>query len=394
MTSSRLPDGFVVGASTSAHQTEGNNVTSDWWLFENAPTSSLEPSGAACNSFELWEQDMDLAAAAGLQAYRFSIEWARIEPAPGEWSGEAIAHYRSMVTGARERGLEPIVTLHHFTNPAWFFRAGSWLAPDAVERFCAYVEHALPILDAGVDRVVTINEPNMVAIMHRVLSGEVALDSGLGGLLPLPHEGVRDALIAAHRAARDVLKTHRADLQVGWSVANQTVQWIPEGERRALAYREAIEDVWLRASRGDDFVGVQAYTRTVFGPEGKIEPAADVPRTTTGWEYYPPAMGESIQHTAKVVPGVPILVTENGISTTSDEQRIAYTGAALGCLMRCLDDGIDVRGYLHWSLLDNYEWGHWAPTFGLIAVDRETFARTPKPSLAWLGALARHRELA
>ncbi|MGB4136214.1 MAG: family 1 glycosylhydrolase, partial [Microbacterium sp.] len=207
-----LPTRFVIGASTSAHQTEGNNVASDWWALEHADGSPMAASGDACDSFERWPQDMDIAAAAGLNAYRFSIEWARIEPAPGQWSAAAIDHYRRMVQGARERGLEPIVTLHHFTNPAWFARAGGWLAPDAVERFTAYVETVLPVLDAGVSRVVTINEPNMVAIMHRVLTGEVTLGSGLGGLLPLPHEGVRDVLIAAHGAARSLLRAHRGDL--------------------------------------------------------------------------------------------------------------------------------------------------------------------------------------
>jgi len=384
-----LPTRFVIGASTSAHQTEGNNVASDWWALEHADGSPMAASGDACDSFERWPQDMDIAAAAGLNAYRFSIEWARIEPAPGQWSAAAIDHYRRMVQGARERGLEPIVTLHHFTNPAWFARAGGWLAPDAVERFTAYVETVLPVLDAGVSRVVTINEPNMVAIMHRVLTGEVTLGSGLGGLLPLPHEGVRDVLIAAHGAARSLLRAHRGDLAVGWSVANQTVQWTAAGAEQGRAYRAAVEDVWLSAAVHDDFIGVQAYTRTVFDADGKVEPEAHVARTTTGWEYYPEALGESIRHTADLLPGVPILVTENGISTRSDEQRIAYTTGALQGLGACLDDGIDVRGYLHWSLLDNYEWGNWEPTFGLIAVDRTTFARTPKPSLAWLGEIAR-----
>lgn len=387
-----LPEGFLVGASTSAHQIEGNNVASDWWAFEHAEGSPMEPSGDACDSFERWREDMDLAAAAGLDAYRFSIEWARIEPAPGEWSASALDHYRRMIEGAHERGLEPIVTLHHFTNPAWFHARGSWLAADAVDRFAAYVERATSILD-GVGRVVTINEPNMVAIMHRVISGDATLNSGLGGLLPTPHPGVRDALLAAHAAATAVLRAYRSDLRVGWSVANQTVQWTPDGEARAHAYREDIEDVWLRAAARDDFIGVQAYTRTVFDADGKIQLADDVPRTTTGWEYYPPALGESIRHTAEVIPGVPVLVTENGISTADDAQRIDYTTGALRGLGECLDDGIDVEGYLHWSLLDNYEWGRWHPTFGLIGVDRETFVRTPKPSLAWLGEVARSRTL-
>lgn len=391
MTASLLPAGFLIGASTSAHQIEGDNTASDWWLFEQRRPETLQPSGRACDSWNRWEQDMDLLADAGLQAYRFSVEWSRIEPEDGEFSAEAVDHYRRMVAGARERGIEPIVTLHHFTNPAWFTLGGGWLRPDAADRFGGYLDRVAPVLDEGVGTVITINEPNMVAIMHRVITGEAALESGLGGGLPLPHEGVRDALIAVHHDARERLRARHAELKVGWSVANQVVQAAPGGQERADAYREAIEDVWLRAAAADDLIGVQAYTRTVFGPDGRIEPAAEIPRTTTGWEYYPAALGEAIRHTAAVLPDVPVLVTENGISTRDDAERIAYTTGALRGVADALADGIDVRGYLHWSLLDNYEWGHWEPTFGLVAVDRTTFVRTPKPSLSWLGQVARDR---
>lgn len=388
-----LPQGFLVGASTSAHQTEGNNIASDWWMFENQDGLPLQRSGDACDSFERWQEDLDIIAAAGLNAYRFSVEWARIEPSPGEFSLSAIDHYRRMIVGAKARGIEPVITLHHFTNPAWFTLSGGWLAPDAADRFAAYVDAIMPILADGVDRVVTINEPNMVAIMHRVFTGEVSLDQGLGGLLPLPHEGVRDVLIAVHQRTAAQLHAVYPSLAVGWSVAGQTVQSVAGGEALADAYRDAVEDVWVRAGAHDDFLGVQCYTRTVFGPEGRIDPAPDAPRTTTGWEYYPESLGESLRHTHELIPGVPLLVTENGIATEDDTQRAAYVTTALAGLSAALDDGIDVRGYLHWSLLDNFEWGNWGPRFGLVAVDRKTFERTPKPSLEILATVARTGEL-
>lgn len=176
----RLPDSFLVGASTAAHQIEGDNTTSDWWAFEQARPERLQPSGRACDSFHRWGEDMDLVAGAGLHAYRFSVEWARVEPEEGAFSRDAVDHYRRMVAGAHERGIEPIVTLHHFTNPAWFGASGGWLRADAADRFGRYLERIAPVLDEGVRTAVTINEPNMLAIMHRVISGELVLEKGLG----------------------------------------------------------------------------------------------------------------------------------------------------------------------------------------------------------------------
>lgn len=178
-------------------------------------------------------------------------------------------------------------------------------------------------------------------------------------------------------------------MRVGWTIANQCVQHVPGGEQLAADYRETREDYFLRAGAGDDFIGVQSYTRTVFGATGIVAPADDVERTANGWEFYPAALGEAVRHTAELAPGVPVIVTENGIATDDDEARIRYTTGALQGLADAMADGIEVRGYLHWSALDNYEWGHWGPRFGLIAVDRETFERTPKPSARWLGDHAR-----
>ncbi|WP_018491198.1 MULTISPECIES: family 1 glycosylhydrolase [unclassified Streptomyces] len=400
-----LPEGFLMGASTAAHQVEGNNVSSDWWAVENRPgTFVAERSGDAVDSFHRWPQDMDLLSGLGFNAYRFSVEWARIEPERGHISRAAIAHYRAMVLGALERGLTPVVTLHHFTSPHWFSALGGWSAPESTDLFAAYAEVATEILAAGVRHVATVNEPNMVALMHTIVrrmglgqegapAPEGAERSGAAAFDPAtvdPDPEVTQALIRAHRAARGVLKAADPGIQVGWTVANQVYQAEPGAAEVAAAYAWPREDVFLHASREDDWVGVQAYTRHRIGPDGPlpVEPGAET--TLTGWEYYPEALGGAIRHTAEVVgPHVAVLVTENGIATDDDERRVAYTTRALAGVAQALRDGIDVRGYLHWTALDNYEWGSYRPTFGLIAVDRETFARTPKPSAHWLGALAR-----
>ncbi|MEU8709121.1 family 1 glycosylhydrolase [Streptomyces sp. NPDC048565] len=400
-----LPEGFLLGASTSAHQVEGNNVSSDWWAIENRPgTFVAERSADAADSFHRWPEDMDLLSELGFNAYRFSIEWARIEPERGRVSRAAVAHYRAMVGGALERGLAPVVTLHHFTSPRWFSELGGWASPDSAELFAAYARVATEILLPGVRHVATINEPNMIALMHALIRGAgpaagdgagrptsdertgVALDPGSVE----PDATVAQALIRAHRAATAVLKAADPALQVGWTVANQVYQAEPGADVATEAYARPREDIYLEAAREDDWIGVQAYTRHRIGDEGPVPVPQGVPTTLTGWEIYPDALGEAVRHTADVVgPHVPVLVTENGIATSDDEQRIAYTTAALAGLASAMRDGIDVRGYLHWSALDNYEWGSYRPTFGLIAVDARTFARTPKPSAVWLGSLAR-----
>lgn len=386
-----VPAGFVWGAATAAHQIEGGNVNSTNWADEYHPRATVsEPSGDACDSYHRYPEDIALLAAAGLGAYRFSIEWARIEPEEGVVSLAQLAHYRRMIDTCRELGVEPIVTLHHFSFPRWWRARGGWAAPDSAAVFANYARIASSIL-ADVSWVITINEPNML-----VTNLETTVDTGTG--VNAPHEPdptVARAVAAAHRAAVDVVREELPDAKVGWTVANQVYQAVPGWEAQRDAWQYWREDFFLEQARDDDFIGVQSYLRTVIGPTddargyGPQEWPEGTDRTLTGWEYYPEALGHALRHTWEVTGGIPMMVTENGIATSDDDRRIAYTTGALNAMADAMADGCDVRGYLHWSLLDNYEWGSFAPTFGLIAVDRVTFERTPKPSLAWLGEVAR-----
>lgn len=378
-----FPAGFWWGAATAAHQIEGGNVGSDWWEREHAPWPTVaEPSGDACDSYHRYPEDMKLAADAGLTMYRFSVEWARVEPERGSFSRAQIEHYRRMVGTACGRGLEPMVTLHHFTTPRWFAHAGGWKATDAADRFARYVEALEPVLD-GVTWICTVNEPNILAATTATQPFDPTPPAGG---LPQPDQAIGDGLLAAHRRAREILRgSHR---RVGWTVATQAYQAEPGCEDVAARYGYP-RDVWyLEAAADDDFVGVQAYTRTRIGPDGPLPIPAGTERTLTGWEYYPGALAEGVRLAATHAPGVPVFVTENGLATDDDDRRIAYTQAALEGLHEVMASGVRVEGYLHWSLLDNYEWGSFRPTFGLVSVDRDTFVRTPKPSLAWLGAIA------
>ncbi|WP_067819809.1 glycoside hydrolase family 1 protein [Actinomadura kijaniata] len=382
-----FPQSFLWGAATAAHQIEGNNLNNDWWQLEHtAAEYGVQFSGDAVDSYHRYEEDMTLLADAGLNAYRFSIEWSRIEPSPGRFSRAELAHYRRMIDTARRMGLAPVVTLHHFTHPIWFGENGAWLAKDAVEVFTRYVEQACTILD-GVEWVCTINEPNIVAVNHgqqrRIAEGKEYQFVGAQ-----PDAEIGEALIAAHRAAAPLVR-EATGAKVGWTVANQALLPAPGAEARHAEVQHLWEDMYLEPARDDDFVGVQSYTSQMVTEDGVVPHPEHPDNTLMGWAYRPDALGIALRHTHDVVGDVPILVTENGIATADDDRRVAYTTAALNGLLDAVEDGIDVRAYLHWSLLDNFEWGRWEPTFGLVAVDRTTFERHPKPSLAWLGQVAK-----
>ncbi|UBU16420.1 glycoside hydrolase family 1 protein [Nonomuraea gerenzanensis] len=397
----KTPSGFLWGAATAPHQIEGNNVNSDWWQLEQA-MPGMQRSGDAIDSYHRYAEDMRLLAEAGLNAYRFGIEWARVEPVPGEFSRAELAHYRRMIDTALDLGLTPVVTLHHFTNPRWFAESGGWLGEEAIERFRRYVSEAASILD-GVAWVCTINEPNMLALMIGMARDAQAqrstedwmsptVEGAARPVLPDPDPKIGVRLAEAHHAAREVLK-ERTGAAVGWTVACQALTATPGNEARLREVRQVREDLYLEAARGDDFIGVQSYSSQAVDENGVVPHPQSPDNTQVGNAYRPDALGIAVRHAWEVTGRTPILVTENGIATADDTRRIAYTSEALGHLFAAMDDGVDVRGYLHWSALDNFEWGHWEPTFGLIAVDRETFERHPKPSLAWLGEVARRGEV-
>nr|WP_314841451.1 family 1 glycosylhydrolase [uncultured Microbacterium sp.] len=395
-----FPSGFLWGAATAPHQIEGNNISSDWWARE-AITPGMEPSGDAVDSYHRYREDMRLLADAGLDTYRFGIEWARIEPREGQFSHAALAHYRRMIEASHEFGLTPVVTLHHFTTPQWFAQDGGWTSPKAIERFTSYVRQATEIVH-DIEWVVIMNEPNMLAMMSMIqesmrsgqrekwqsptVDGESDRER-IAANLPMPRVEFARPFVDAHDAARDILR-ERTNAKVGWSVANAALTATPGNEMKLTEVRYLWEDLYLNAARGDDFIGVQAYSSQQVDANGIVPHPEHPDNTLTGVAYRPDALGIAVRH-AWEVTGLPILVTENGIATAEDSRRIAYTREALQHLAGAIADGVDVRGYLHWSLLDNFEWGHWKPTFGLIAVDRKTFVRTPKPSLAWLGDIAR-----
>ncbi len=399
----RFPDGFLIGAAVSAHQVEGGNSNSDWWWWEHLESTPChEPSGDACDFYHRYRDDIALLAGLGLNAFRFSIEWARIEPADGEFSQAALDHYRRVLEACREHHVAAIVTFHHFTLPKWLQDSGGFASerfPALFERYCDRSAAALGDLIAC---ACTINEPQGLGSSGYLL-----------GINPPGHTDDREG---AQRAIDNLLEAHtigaaairsRYTIPVGVTLAIPDIQYEDGAEpgTMSLELESRVNDWFFERARKDDFIGVQTYTRFRIGPEGARSPGhdwSDLTRdlvetdltTQMGYEDYPQAIGPAIRRAARSCPGIPILVTENGIATAHDERRIAYMETAIREVQACLAEGIDVRGYLYWSWLDNFEWAFgYGPRFGLVAVDRQTFARQPKPSAAWLGEVARNRAL-
>ncbi|MBB4086983.1 aryl-beta-glucosidase [Sphingomonas carotinifaciens] len=402
-----FPKGFLWGASTAGHQVEGNNVASDTWLMENVtPSVFADKSGDACNSFELWAQDLDLVKALGLNSYRFSIEWARIEPEPGMFSVAMLDHYKRMIEGARARGLTPVVTYSHFTAPRWFSAAGGWTNRQAPQLFARFCDRATRHLGAGIGHAVTLNEPNLLRLLKTIglppqlLDAQRAMLAAAAKAAGTPKfvagnvanaedlDTMQTIMVAAHKAGRDAIKAVRSDLPVGVSLAMFDDQALPGGEAKRDAARADLYGAWTDAVRGDDFFGVQNYERARWDKNGKVAAPADAVRNWSGNEVWAPSLAGAVRY-AHQATGLPILVTEHGVGTDDDAIRARFIPAALADLKKAIDDGVPVQGYIHWSLLDNFEWIFgYKPKYGLVAVDRTTFRRTPKPSAGVLGRIA------
>ena len=380
-----FPAGFLWGTATAAHQVEGGNWNNDWWAWEHHPDSPcVESSGDACDHLWRYPDDLRLLSELGFTAYRFSLEWSRIEPAEGEWSRASLDHYRRMCATCLEHGLVPIVTFHHFTTPRWVTHLGGWEVPDTADRFARYCERASSHLGDLMGWACTFNEPNIVATMGY-----------LAGVFPpgrrdaALRRAVNDILIDAHRKAGEEIRSGPGDAPVGLTLSMTDYQAVEGGEEKRDRIRRVMEDVFLEAARDDDFIGVQTYSRSRIGPDGAVGPEEGVATTQMGYEFWPDALEATVRRAWEMGRGVPVLVTENGIGTDEDGGRIEYVCRALEGVLRCLDDGIDVRGYTYWSALDNFEWAFgYEPTFGIIAVDRATQHRSVKPSGYWLGRVA------
>jgi beta-glucosidase len=406
-----FPDKFLWGCATAGHQVEGNNTNSDLWAMEHMPESIFkEPSGDACDHYHLYPQDISMLADLGFNTYRFSLEWSRIEPEEGFFSNAELEHYRRMLATCREHNLTTLLTYSHFSLPRWFAMKGGWENPSAPDLYARYCEKATKHLGDLVDYASTFNEPDVPQLLNWInlpgTEGKSIVEMMQGNLpkvrkyLNAPQfasffigdgKKIRDGLLAAHGKGKAAMKSARSEMRVGFNLAMADDQPAPTdshlAEKRADVYGP-----WLEAAKKCDYLGVQMYSRAIVGKKDLPTPKG-VELTQIGWEYYPECVEHVVRYASKET-GVPILVTENGIATLDDSRRVEYYQRALAGLKHAIDDGVDVRGYVTWSLLDNFEWmSGFEPKFGIVAVDLATQKRTIKPSGAILGNVARRNSL-
>jgi beta-glucosidase len=419
-----FPEGFFWGAATSGHQTEGGNSNSDWWDWELRPdTPTRVPSGNAIEHYTRYPKDVAMLGELGLNMYRFGVEWARIEPEEGHFDEAQLDHYKKMIAAMRKAGLAPMATLNHFALPRWVAAQGGWLSDRTPALFDRYVRRVVEAIGDQVTWYITINEPGVVAF------------GGYLGALPFPPgtRGVENwrksiaMLIKAHRLSRATIKELQPQAQVG--IAHSMQEWESNwGARPIIEYaRHLNEDVFLEACVDDDYIGVNTYTRErlefpapfglvaraalAVGPlqrrivpwvvertRGQSDPEAlkklGGRRTQMGWEWRPEAIAYTVRRVAAMHPGKPILATEHGVATDDDTERIEFIRDGLVALHKCIEDGIPLGGYVHWTAFDNFEWAFgYDMKFGLIGVDPETQVREIRPSARYLGAIARSNKL-
>ncbi|MDD5566293.1 MAG: glycoside hydrolase family 1 protein [Candidatus Omnitrophica bacterium] len=403
-----FPKEFFWGSATSAYQVEGDNCNCDWWEWEK---KGLLPyhSGQACRHYQLYTQDFDLAKQLNHNAHRFSVEWSRIQPQQDAFNPQEIQHYRDVAIALKSRGLEPVVTLHHFTNPLWFMKAGGWLNRSSPSYFLDFTRKVVEALCDQVNLWVTINEP-MVYVYHAYLLGAwppqqksfIATRKAIENLMRA-HLQAYDCIHRIYEEKKlppprvSIAKNMQAFVACQPAFKNSFAAKI----RNRIFNFEFIEK--LMAKKALDFIGVNYYTRSLVEVKGWglrhlfldvcTDNHSQLKRNSLGWDIYPAGLYEVLLSLKKY--GKPVFLLENGICTDDDALRGAYIHEHLKCVLQAIQGGVDVNGYLYWSLLDNFEWDKgFAPRFGLIEVDYQTFSRKVRESARQFAGICSRGSLA
>ncbi len=403
-----FPKDFLWGAATSSHQVEGENTQNDWWRWE-VQGKTRESSGQACRHYEFFDQDFQFAQELHHNAHRFSLEWSRIEPQEGHFSQEEIQHYQDVLKSLLKYHLTPVVTLHHFTNPLWFFEQGGWLNDKSHFLFGRYVEKVVQALGQDVPYWITINEPEVFTYYGYLLGRWPP------GLRSFPQAyRVMFNLLKAHREAyvkiHDIYRMHHWP-KPAVSLAKNLMVFKPcPSSRNPLRFlnifvrNRLFNDFFLEKSLGYlDFIGVNYYARDyvcfnlsqglgLFGERCNEIHQHGSDRNALGWDSYPEGIYEVLHRIKKF--NLPVIITENGTCHGSDDKRWQYVRDHLAYLQKAIDEGIHVMGYLYWSLLDNFEWHlGFGPRFGLIEVDYQTYHRRIRESARRLSEIYKNNRL-
>jgi beta-glucosidase len=409
----KFHDGFLWGVATSAFQLEGS-PHADWSSWDEI----LSAKPGVTNHYELYREDLALLKNLGVNAYRFSLEWSRIQPHENIWDEKAVGHYQEVIDILRRDNIEPMVTLHHFTHPLWFIKKYPWHEDASVDKFLAYVEKSLRVL-SGVNYWITFNEP-YVLILAGYFEGctPPAVKSVPLGIRALTN------ILKAHAGAYDIIHAKYPDAQV--SVAHNMAalapwkRWNPldrflariakyfynhslleaflTGRLRLNFPFQKEQEIPVPIQNKLDFFGVNYYTRIHmrFNPLKKMGIEMrhlDIDGhglTDMGWEIHPFGLEKVLRYASRL--GVPLIITENGIATRDSQKKIRFMKKHIDVVEHCIQQGMDIRGYFYWSLIDNYEWLQGLDArFGLYKVDFDTLKRTPTNAAAYYSYLIKNR---
>lgn len=415
-----FPKGFLWGTATAAHQVEGQNTNNNWYFWEQEghvlPGHSSE---TACDWWGgRWREDFDRAAEGGQNALRLSVEWSRIQPAADRWDEDALDHYRQMVRGLRQRGMTPMVTLHHFTDPLWLMQAGGWENSEAVTHFEAYVRKVIAALKDYVSLWCTINEPNVYASIGYVLGEFPPGKHDLGAAYRVMRNLVRGHA-AAYHAIHELQPEARVGMAINYRGFQAAKPWFPPDRWVASLLSTTYNDFFPQAaSRGtvrffgrresipqakntQDFLGINYYTREkvafhpfkpadlfsarYYDPKAELSPTGFIANQPLGF-FEAFKWGKQFN--------LPIIVTENGVEDPEDSLRRRYLIQHIHQMWRAVNFNFPIEGYFHWTLVDNFEWERgWTQRFGLWELDVETQARRKRPSADMFAQICRQNAL-